>query len=74
MGLFASRCITTVISVEPPSSKGEEKFFYRGEGEVGRTFINKVSIGGIEGLMYGGFSLADLLQCLMGSASCQLRR
>ena len=52
-------------NVELPSSKSEEKFFYRGE-EVGRTFVNKVSIGGIERLIYAGFSLADLSQCLIG--------
>ena len=65
MGLLASRSITIVNNVELPCSKSEEKFFYRGE-EVGRTFVNKVSIGGIERLIYGGFALADLLQCFVG--------
>ena len=45
MGLFASRSRTIVSIVEVPGSKGEEKFLYRGEGEVGRAIVNKVSIG-----------------------------
>ena len=74
MCLFASRSITILSNVELPSSKSEETFFYRGEGEFGRTFVNKVCIGRIERVIYNGFSLADLSQCLFGWASCQSRR
>ena len=66
MSLFDSACRTIVIIVVAPSRKGEEKLFYGGEGEVGMAIENKVSIGGIERLIYAGFSLADLSRCLIG--------
>ena len=68
MGTSENCNLGHTIHSEPqasPENKGDESFFYRGEGGVGKAVINKESIGVLGIGSCSGFSLAELWQSPM---------